>query len=72
VEAEPGFESHLFVTGMHLLARYGSTLDEVRKAGFKNLFTYMNQIESGSGQMDLVLGRTIQGSVFMCARTGRI
>jgi UDP-N-acetylglucosamine 2-epimerase (hydrolysing) len=61
VEANSAFESHIFVTGMHMLARYGYTVDEIQKSGFKNLFTYINQIETGSTQMDLVLANTIQG-----------
>lgn len=61
IEADPRFDCHLFVTGMHMLARYGYTLDEIQKAGFGNLFTYINQIETGHAQMDLVLANTIQG-----------
>lgn len=61
VEADPRFEARIFVTGMHMLSRYGYTLDEVLKEGFRNVFTYINQIETGSAQMDLVLANTIQG-----------
>jgi UDP-N-acetylglucosamine 2-epimerase (hydrolysing) len=64
VEKAPEFQSSIFVTGMHLLARYGYTLDEIQKSGLKNLFTYINQIESGGNQMDLVLANTIQGLGF--------
>lgn len=55
------FESAIFVTGMHMLSRYGYTLIEVQKAGFKNIFTYINQVDSNLNQMDLVLANTIQG-----------
>jgi UDP-N-acetylglucosamine 2-epimerase (hydrolysing) len=61
VEADPGLESRLFVTGMHMLARYGFTMEEIQRAGFKNIFSYINQIETGNAQMDLVLANTIQG-----------
>src|SRR4051812_9073885 len=61
VQNSDHFEVALFVTGMHMLLRYGYTLDEIQKAGFKNIFTYINQIESSSAQMDLVLANTIQG-----------
>ena len=61
VEAAPEFESRIFVTGMHMLSRYGYTLEEILKTGFGNIFTYINQIESNSAQMDLVLASTIQG-----------
>lgn len=64
VEACPLFEASLFVTGMHMLSRYGYTLEEIQKAGFKKLFTYINQIESASAQMDLVLANTIQGLAY--------
>lgn len=61
VERAPGLESHIFVTGMHMLARYGSTVREVYKAGFSNVFSYINQDASVNSQMDLVLANTIQG-----------
>jgi UDP-N-acetylglucosamine 2-epimerase (hydrolysing) len=46
---------------MHVLARYGSTVFEVKRAGFKNIFSYINQDGSINSQMDLVLANTIQG-----------
>lgn len=61
VEADPRFVSRIFATGMHMLTRYGFTLDEIEKAGFRNIHTYSNQGESGSADMDLVLASTIQG-----------
>ena len=61
VESTPEFEASVFVTGMHMLSRYGYTWIEVQEAGFQNIFTYINQIESVNAQMDLVLANTIQG-----------
>ncbi len=61
VERAEGFECHIFVTGMHTLARYGSTFDEINKAGFRNVFLYMNQLADSSSAMDIVLANTIQG-----------
>lgn len=62
VAASPEFEYGLFVTGMHMLSRYGSTVNEIRKAGFDNIHTFINQDGATSGsQMDLVLATTIQG-----------
>lgn len=61
VEKSAEFEAYLFVTGMHTLSRYGSTINEIRKAGFKEIFSYINQDASVNSQMDLVLGNTIQG-----------
>ena len=53
------YELHIFVTGMHMLSKYGSTHIELEKDGFKNLYKYINQTESTS--MDLILSNTIQG-----------
>ncbi len=53
------FECRLFVTGMHTLARYGYTVDEIRKSDFNKLHLYMNQI--AGEPMDLVLANTIVG-----------
>lgn len=61
VDRDPAFECHIFVTGMHTLARYGSTYDEIRKQGFTNVFLYLNQTADSSAAMDIVLGNTIHG-----------
>ena len=53
------FEVHIFVTGMHMNSLYGSTVDEVIKAGFKNIYKYINH---NSGEtMDRTLAKTIEG-----------
>jgi len=59
VNRHPGFECQIFVTGMHMMRRYGYTVEEVRKEGFTNLHLFMNQIEGES--MELVLSNTIVG-----------
>ena len=56
-----GFETAIFATGMHMLARYGATVNEIRKAKLGNIFTYINQDGSRATQMDLVLATTVQG-----------
>jgi len=61
VERSADFENAVFVTGMHTLARYGFTFDEVRKCGFRNLYTYINQVAHASSDMDLVLANTVSG-----------
>lgn len=61
VERAPGLKAHIFVTGMHMLARYGSTVNEVHKAGFRNIYSFINQDASVNSQMDLVLANTIHG-----------
>lgn len=38
VETDSHFELHVFVTGMHMLSKYGSTYHEVEKDGFKNIY----------------------------------
>ena len=59
VNRHPGFECQIFVTGMHMMRRYGYTVEEVRKEGFTDLHLFMNQIEGES--MELVLSNTIVG-----------
>lgn len=58
VEASPEMECRIFVTGMHLLARYGYTYRQVEREGFTNVFTAMNQ--NGGEAMDLVLANTVE------------
>ncbi|MDA1330221.1 MAG: UDP-N-acetylglucosamine 2-epimerase [Chloroflexi bacterium] len=53
------FEVHVFVTGMHMLSKYGYTCEEVVKAGFTNIYKYINQNSSDS--MDHILAKTITG-----------
>jgi UDP-N-acetylglucosamine 2-epimerase (hydrolysing) len=54
------FKYTIFVTGMHTMARYGYTLEEIIKAGFeKNIHVFMNQIPSEP--MELILSNTIGG-----------
>jgi UDP-N-acetylglucosamine 2-epimerase (hydrolysing) len=61
VKDSKDFEYHIFVTGMHMLSLYGLTVNEIRKAKFHNIFSYINQDSSINSQMDLVLANTIQG-----------
>jgi UDP-N-acetylglucosamine 2-epimerase (hydrolysing) len=61
VEASEEFEAWIFATGMHMLARYGSTVKEIHNAGFKRVFEHINQDGSVNSQMDIALANTIQG-----------
>ena len=62
VEESTELSCNIFVTGMHLLKRYGATHDEVRKSGFKNIYLFINQIANvENNQMDMILGKTIEG-----------
>jgi UDP-N-acetylglucosamine 2-epimerase (hydrolysing) len=53
------FEVYIFATGMHMNSLYGSTVNEIVKSGFKNIYTYINhdRVE----YMDRTLSKTIDG-----------
>jgi UDP-N-acetylglucosamine 2-epimerase (hydrolysing) len=53
------FAVHIFVTGMHMNPLYGSTVDEIVKAGFKNIYKYINH--DSATYMDRNLAKTIDG-----------
>jgi len=61
VEARPEFRSTIFATGMHMLARYGLTINEIYKAGFTNVFPFYNQDSSAETSMEGALANTIHG-----------
>lgn len=61
VERSPNLECYIFATGMHLISRYGLTVREIHKSGFKNVFPFINQDSSLHSKMDLALANTIQG-----------
>ena len=58
-DEESIFDVYIFVTGMHVLPRYGGTEHEVLKCNYKNVYTYINQRHDDS--QDIVLANTIQG-----------
>jgi UDP-N-acetylglucosamine 2-epimerase (hydrolysing) len=58
-EAEKHFDVYIFVTGMHMFGKYGSTGDEVEKSGFKEIFYFINQ--KANDTMDVILANTIYG-----------
>lgn len=58
-EGMDDIEVHVFVTGMHLLARYGYTAIEVEKEGFRNIHKFINQ--NTSDTMESILAKTITG-----------
>ncbi len=61
VDDTPDLRYRIFATGMHMLSRYGSTVEEIRKSGFENIYPYVNQDSNVSSQMDLTLASTITG-----------
>ncbi|MBC2846113.1 UDP-N-acetylglucosamine 2-epimerase [Winogradskyella flava] len=59
LEANRKFEPYLFVTGMHLLHKYGYTLLEVERCGYQHIHTFNNHTHETT--MDLTLAKTIEG-----------
>lgn len=59
LQADPVFDVHVFVTGMHMLSKYGYTCEEVDRSGFNQVHRYINQ--NASDSMDHVLAKTITG-----------
>ena len=53
------YKTHIFVTGMHNLKKFGSTYDELQLDNIKNIFRFNNQLKSNN--LDLILSKTIQG-----------
>lgn len=66
VEESNDFELHIFVTGMHMLKKYGSTYIEIEKDGFSNIYKYINQKSSETHNMDVTLSSTILGFSNYC------
>ena len=59
VDDHTAFECSVFITGMHTLKKYGFTANEVKKSGFTNTYTYINQHHGDP--MEMVLAETIKG-----------
>ena len=53
------YDVHIFATGMHLNSKYGKTVDEITKAGFENIYQYINH--DTVEHMDRTLAKTIDG-----------
>lgn len=53
------FDVHIFATGMHMHSKYGKTVMEIVKSGFKNICMYINHDEIE--HMDRTLAKTIDG-----------
>jgi len=59
LEINKDYTPYVFVTGMHLMQKYGYTLIEVERSGFKNISTFKNHTHETT--MDLTLAKTIEG-----------
>lgn len=67
VDDSPGFELLIFVTGMHMLKRYGFTAFEIKRSGFgDNIIAYFN---NQSGSLDMQISETIRGLSFIVKET---
>tara|TARA_B100002003_G_scaffold125737_1_gene116143 strand:- start:23 stop:1150 length:1128 start_codon:yes stop_codon:yes gene_type:complete len=58
-EKEGMFDVFIFVTGMHMEPKYGSTVNEILKCNFKNVYSFINQRRHDS--METVLANTVHG-----------
>ncbi len=59
LQKNKSFEAHIFATGMHLDKKYGYTVLEIEKSGFKNIHKFENSTSENT--MDLTLAKTIEG-----------
>ncbi len=57
LEKHSGFDVYVFVCGMHILKKYGSTYDEVLKDGYKNIHVAYGLSHSSDAGMNM--GNTI-------------
>lgn len=59
LECHDKFEPFIFVTGMHLIEKYGYTLIEIERCNYTNIDTFANH--TCETTMDLTLAKTIEG-----------
>ena len=59
LENHQEFEPYIFVTGMHLIDKYGYTVIEIERCNFSNVSSYSNHTNETT--MDLTLAKTIEG-----------
>ena len=58
-QSHSNFDVQIFATGMHLDAQYGSTVNEIYKSNFSNVFEFKNY--DSIEHMDRTLAKTITG-----------
>ena len=61
IESNKNYTYHIFATGMHLNSIYGSTVQEIYKSGFSNVYEFTNQKANKHFDMDITLSKTILG-----------
>ncbi|KKS14426.1 MAG: UDP-N-acetyl-D-glucosamine 2-epimerase, UDP-hydrolysing [Candidatus Yanofskybacteria bacterium RIFCSPLOWO2_02_FULL_45_10] len=54
-----GFDVQIFATGMHMLADYGYTVNEIEKCGIRNIYKYISY--SGQASQEVILASTMVG-----------
>lgn len=59
MQSSSEFDVYIFVTGMHMSRKYGCTVREVEKAGFHNIYTFINH--NPHDTQDAILAKTIAG-----------
>ena len=61
IELNNNYRCHIFATGMHLNPVYGSTVQEIYKSGFSNVYEFANHQTHEHSNMDITLSKTISG-----------
>lgn len=56
---DPLYDVTIFATGMHMQNKYGYTVKEIEKSGFKKIYKFINHTSEST--MDLTLAKTIDG-----------
>lgn len=70
IDQHPSLELNILVTGMHLLPKFGSTINEIKRDGFNNLLI-VETLGNGDSPTDIAnsIARGIQGSAEVLSRT---
>ncbi len=70
IDQHPSLELNILVTGMHLSPKYGSTINEIKKDGFRNLLE-VETLSRGDSPRDIAnsIAKGIQGSAGVLERT---
>ena len=61
VKKSSRLDYNIFITGMHMIDKYGKTINEVYKSGFQNVIPFKNSREDEEIGMDLALANTVTG-----------
>jgi UDP-N-acetyl-D-glucosamine 2-epimerase, UDP-hydrolysing len=53
IEKNKNFDCYVYITGMHMLDKYGATYKEVLQSDFENVYMIENQDDSGQNMADI-------------------